>query len=107
MFLPPAVCAFFVTHTKTAAKTKLRPLYVPRTEDFKFTSMITLLLLFFLWKIDLPTNIFAGYLHDVSDLFQRQRLHMSKVIGNSNRWDFVPIILTCFTLTAILGHYMA
>ena len=28
------VCAFFVTHTKTAARTKLRRLYVPRSEDF-------------------------------------------------------------------------
>ena len=29
------VCAFFVTHTKTAARTKLRRLYVPRSEEFQ------------------------------------------------------------------------
>ena len=45
----------------------------------------------FLWKIDLCTNIFAGYFHDISDLFKKRRLHMSKVIGDSHRWGFVPI----------------
>ena len=44
----------------------------------------------FLWKIDLRINIFAGYFHDVFDLFQKQRLRMSKVICDSHRWDFVP-----------------
>ena len=41
-------------------------------------------------EIDLHTYIFAGYFHDVSDLFQKRRLHMSKVICDSHRWDFVP-----------------
>ena len=43
-----------------------------------------------LWKIDLHTNIFAGYFHDVSDLFQKRRLLMSKVICDSHRWGFAP-----------------
>ena len=40
-------------------------------------------------EIDLRTNIFAGYFHDVSDLFQKRRLRMSKVIGDSHTWGFV------------------
>ena len=43
-----------------------------------------------LWKINLHTNIFARYFHDVSDLFQKRRLRMSKVICDSHRWGFVP-----------------
>ena len=54
--------------------------------------------IFFLWKIDLRTNIFAGYFHDVSDLFKKRRLGMSKVIGDSHRLGFVPnnFGLICF-----------
>ena len=31
------VCAFFMTHTKTAVRTKLHLLYVPRSEDFNLS----------------------------------------------------------------------
>ena len=60
-----------------------------------------------MWKIDLHTNIFAGYFHDVSDLFQKRRLRMSKVICDLHRWGFIPNYLACFALAAILGHYAA
>ena len=32
----------------------------------------------------------CGYFRDVSDLFQKRRLRMSKVICDSHRWGFVP-----------------
>ena len=98
---------FLVTHTKTAARTKLCHLYVPRSEDFQFYLDQNASINIFLWKIDLRTNIFAGYFHDILDLFQKRRLRMSKVIGDSHRLEFVPIILACFAFTAILGHYTA
>ena len=59
----------------------------------------------FLWKIDLRTNNFAGYFHDVSDLFDDCACQKSFAI----RTDGVSfqIILACFALAAILGHYAA
>ena len=69
-------------HTKTAARKKLRSLYVPRSELDKKASINC-------GEIDLRTNIFAGYFNDVSDLFKKRRLRMSKVIGDSHRWGFV------------------
>ena len=96
-----------MTHTKTAARKKFRRLYVPISEDFKFTSMIMLLKILFLWKIDLRTNIFVKYFHDISDLFKKRQLCMSKVIGDSHRWGLVPNNLACFALIADLGHYTA
>ena len=80
---------FFVTYTQTEARTKLRHLYVPRSEDFK-VYLDDNASIFFLWKIDLHTNIFAGYFHDIFDLFQKRRLRMSKVVGDSHRLGFVP-----------------
>ena len=62
----------------------------------------------FVWKIDLRTNIFAGYFHDVSDLFKKnddcacQKSFAIRADGISFK-----IILACFALAAILGHYAA
>ena len=56
-----------------------------------------------LWKIDLHTNIFAGYFHDLSDLFQKRRLRMSKVICDSHRWGFVPNNVRLFRSRCYFG----
>ena len=53
------------------------------------------------------TNIFAGYFHDVSDLFQKRQLRMSKVICDLTDGISFQIILACSALAAILGHYAA
>ena len=54
------------------------------------------------------TNIFAGYFHDVSDLFKKnddcacQKSFVIRADGVSFK-----IFLACFALAAILGHYAA
>ena len=53
------------------------------------------------------TNIFAGYFHDVSDLFQKRRLPCQKSFAIPTDGVSFQIILACFALAAILGHYAA
>ena len=54
------------------------------------------------------TNIFARYFHDVSDLFQKnddcacQKSFAIRTDGVS-----FQLILACFALAAIFGHYAA
>ena len=62
----------------------------------------------FLWKIDLRTNIFAGYFRDISDLFKKND-DCACQTSFAIRTDGVSfqIILACFALAAIFGHYAA
>ena len=69
--------------------------------------MITLLQIVFLWKIDLRTNIFARYFHDVSDLFQKRDCTCLKSFAIRTDGVSFQISLACFALAAILGHYAA
>ena len=52
-------------------------------------------------------NIFAGYFHDVSDLFKKRQLCMSNVIGDWHRWGFIPNYFGFFALSSILGHSLS
>ena len=88
---------FFVTHTKTAPRTK------PRSEDNDNTSINI-----FLWRIELRTIIFALYFHEVSDLLKKKKTtaHV-KSLAIRTDWVSFQIILACFALTALLGCYTA
>ena len=69
--------------------------------------MIMLQKIFFLWKIDLRKNLFAGYFHDVSDYFKNDDCACQKSLAIRINWGLFQIILACFTFAAILGHYTA
>ena len=49
-------------------------------------------------------NIFAGYFHDVSDLFQKRDCACQKSFAIRTDGVSYQIILACFTLADILGH---
>ena len=97
------VCAFFVTHTKKAVRMKLPRLYVPRSEDFQVYLVDNASINIFPMENSLRANIFAGYFHGVSNLFHKCWLHMSKVIGNSHRWDFFPNNFSLFCSHCYFG----
>ena len=69
--------------------------------------MIMLQKIFFLWKIDLRTNIFAGYFHEVSDYLKNDDCAYQKSLAIRTDWGSYQIILACFIFAAILGHYTA
>ena len=57
--------------------------------------------------MDLCTNIFAGYFHYVSDLFKKTTTAHVKSFAIRTDGVSFQIILACFALAAILGHYAA
>ena len=96
-----------MTHTKTAARTKLHRLYVLRSEDYQVNLDDNASINIFPVEIDLRTNIFAGYFHDVSDLLKNDDCACQKSLAIRTDWGSFQIILACFAFTAILGHYTA
>ena len=92
------MCVFCDAH-KNSIKNE-----TPSSLCAEFISLIMLLK----WKIDLRTNIFAGYFHDVSDLFKKNEdCACQKSLAIRTDWGSFQIILACFAFNAILGHYTA
>ena len=79
-----------MTHTKTAVRTKLCRLYVPRSEDFKVYLDDNASKKNFPEKLTCAQISLLEIFHDVSDLFRKRPLRMSKVIGDPHRLGFVP-----------------